>query len=173
MVKLDLALERLDGGIDFALARDDRQHRPDGLASIRRQDPLVGGLTAGARPPASRRGQRPPRPRGPRGRAPATPAVTADAASTPKTVLRSNAAAIQPTASTASQPTNSAATPARPKVMTRSRRRGASLLTTAIGAGSLGVTRSVRSVGMIRGANGRCGATWSAASTSITRAMGA
>jgi hypothetical protein len=88
-------------------------------------------------------------------------------------VLRSNAAAIQPTASTASQPTNSAATPARPKVMTRSRRRGASGVTTATGAGSLGVTGSVRSVGMIRGANGRRGAMWSAASTSITRAIGA
>src|SRR5262249_10521472 len=79
---------------------------------------------------------------------------TAVAASTPKAVLRSNAPAIQPTASTASQPTNSAATPARPKVMTRSRRRGASGATTATGAGSLGVTGSVRSGGRMRGAHG-------------------
>ena len=103
--------------------------------------------------------------------APATPAVTAAAASTPKAALRSNAAAIQPTASTASQPTKSTATPARPKVMTRSRRRGGVTRgRPATGAGSLGVTRSVRSVGMICGANGRRGATSSVASTSITRA---
>jgi len=121
MVKLDLALKRLDAGVDLALARDNRQHRPDGLAGVRREGPLVG----------------------------------------------------EPTASTAIQPTNSTATPARPKVMTRSRRRGASGATTATGAGSLGVTGSVRSVGMMRGANGRRGARSSAASTSITRAIGA
>jgi hypothetical protein len=41
-MKLDLALERLDPGVDLALARDDRDHRRDGLAGVRRRHPLVG-----------------------------------------------------------------------------------------------------------------------------------
>ena len=83
---------------------------------------------------------------------------------------RSNAAEIQPTASTTSQPTRNTATPAIPNVMIRSWRRGSVRVATATLAGAAGVTRSLRSVAITCGPAMRGGMPVSGASTSITRA---
>ena len=85
---------------------------------------------------------------------------------------RSKAAAIQARASTASQPTKNTATPASARLTTRSRRRAGTGAATGRYAGSLGVTRSVRSVTITCAAGSIRSETSSAWSTSMTRAVG-
>jgi hypothetical protein len=78
--------------------------------------------------------------------APATPAATTAAAATPSAVPRSKAAEIQPIASTVNQPAKKIARPASPSGTTRLRRRGGSRTAMGAAKGTVGVTRSVRSL---------------------------